>query len=165
MNVNGLEYVAEESNLPAEVTLTTLINFTSGSGENRSIPTVSASLASTRFVVQTIVTPVVVSVGLLGNLLNILVLVQPTMRTSTNVYLLTLALADIVYLVFSFTLSFVGCRRRGLSYAAYAFNTYGRTISDMAGNIAVWIIVIFTVERYVAVCHPMYGKVWCTVTR
>nr|KAG5698916.1 hypothetical protein BaRGS_006810 [Batillaria attramentaria] len=126
---------------------------------------VSASLASTRFVVQTIVTPIVVTIGLLGNLLNVLVLVQPSMRTSTNVYLLTLSVADVVYLVFSFALSFVGCRRRGLSYAAYAFNTYGRTISDMAGNVAVWIVVIFTVERYVAVCHPMHGKIWCTVTR
>ncbi|KAK7486022.1 hypothetical protein BaRGS_00022774, partial [Batillaria attramentaria] len=104
----------------------------------------------------TIVTPIVVTIGLLGNLLNVLVLVQPSMRTSTNVYLLTLSVADVVYLVFSFALSFVGCRRRGLSYAAYAFNTYGRTISDMAGNVAVWIVVIFTVERYVAVCHPMH---------
>ncbi|KAL8575980.1 hypothetical protein ACOMHN_051998 [Nucella lapillus] len=142
---------------------------TSGSaGADDTSPTsseVSPSLASTRFMVQTIITPIVVTVGLLGNILNILVLVQPTMRTSTNVYLLTLSIADCVYLIFSFTLSFVGCRRRGLSYAAYAFNTYGRTISDMAGNIAVWIIVIFTVERYVAVCHPLHGKVWCTVRR
>ncbi|XP_070208373.1 G-protein coupled receptor daf-37-like [Littorina saxatilis] len=170
MNVSKITYMTEEVVIPPEITsLVDMFNvtnssFSHGTSDDETQP-VSASLASTRFVVQTIVTPIVVTIGLLGNLLNILVLVQPNMRTSTNVYLLTLAMADSIYLIFSFTLSFVGCRRRNLSYAAYAFNTYGRTISDTAGNIAVWIIVIFTVERYVAVCHPMHGKVWCTVRR
>lgn len=132
---------------------------------NANVEDTSPSLASTRFIVQTVITPIVVTIGLLGNVLNMLVLVQPTMRTSTNVYLLVLSLADSVYLIFSFALSFVDCRLPGLSYTAYTFNTYGRTISDLAGNIAVWIIVVFTVERYVAVCHPIHGKVWCTVKR
>ena len=29
----------------------------------------------------------------------------------------------------------------------------------------VQVTVVFTVERYLAVCHPIHGKVWCTVHR
>lgn len=127
--------------------------------------TVAESLQTTRFVVQNILTPVIVTVGLLGNSLNILVLFQPSMRTSTNVYLLVLSLADSVFLVFNFALSLLDCRKRDLFYSAYHFNPYGRFISNFSGNVAVWVTVVFTVERYIAVCHPIHGKVWCTVHR
>ena len=127
--------------------------------------TTPQSLALTRFIVQTILVPIVVTIGLLGNVLNIVVLSHPKMRTSTNVYIMVLALADTFYLVFSFALSFARCSNHDQSYAAFQFIPYGRVISDTAGNTAVWITVIFTIERYVAVCHPMKGKVWCTVTK
>ncbi|XP_041361116.1 FMRFamide receptor-like [Gigantopelta aegis] len=123
------------------------------------------ALVLTRFVVQTILVPIVVTIGLLGNVLNIVVLSHPKMRTSTNVYIMVLALADTFYLVFSFALSFARCSNLDQSYAAFQFVPYGRVISDTAGNTAVWITVIFTIERYVAVCHPMKGKAWCTVTK
>lgn len=123
------------------------------------------SLQTTRFVVQSILTPVIVTIGLLGNFLNILVLFQPSMRTSTNVYLLVLSIADSIFLVCNFALSLLDCRKRGLSYSAYHFNPYGRFMSNFSGNVGVWVTVVFTVERYIAVCHPIHGKVWCTVNR
>ncbi|CAL1532843.1 unnamed protein product [Lymnaea stagnalis] len=127
--------------------------------------TVMESLQATRFIVQNVLTPVVATVGLLGNILNILVLFQPSMRTSTNVYLLVLSLADSVFLLFNFILSVLDCRKRDLGDSAYHFNPYGRFLSNYSGNVAVWITVVFTVERYIAVCHPIHGKVWCTVSR
>ncbi|GFN85095.1 FMRFamide receptor [Plakobranchus ocellatus] len=87
------------------------------------------------------------------------------MRTSTNVYLLVLSLADTIYLLLNIVLSQLSCSKQGLSLAAYQFNPYGRFISNFSGNVAVWITVVFTVERYLAVCHPIHGKVWCTVGR
>ncbi|KAH9488458.1 hypothetical protein Btru_062750 [Bulinus truncatus] len=127
--------------------------------------TVPETLQTTRFIVQNVLTPVVATVGLLGNILNILVLFQPSMRTSTNVYLLVLSLADSVFLLFNLILSILDCRKRDLSDSAYHFNPYGRFVSNYSGNVAVWVTVVFTVERYIAVCHPINGKVWCTVSR
>lgn len=112
MNVSKITYMTEEFVIPPEITsLVDMFNvtnssFSHGTSDDETQP-VSASLASTRFVVQTIVTPIVVTIGLLGNLLNILVLVQPNMRTSTNVYLLTLAMADSIYLIFRSVGSFL----------------------------------------------------------
>lgn len=41
----------------------------------------------------------------------------------------------------------------------------GRVLTDMAANVSVLLTVIFTVERYIGVCHPMRGKVLCTPQR
>ncbi|XP_052259618.1 uncharacterized protein LOC127863986 [Dreissena polymorpha] len=60
---------------------------------------ISTSLHLTRLVVQTYLVPIVVAFGLVGNLLNILVLVNPKMRSSTNVYLLSLAVCNSLYLL------------------------------------------------------------------
>lgn len=36
---------------------------------------------------------------------------------------------------------------------------------DFAGNTSVLLTVSFTVERYIAVCHPLRGRVLCTESR
>lgn len=61
-------------------------------------------LQMTRFVVQRILTPVVVSAGVIGNVLNIAVLTRRWMKSSTNRYLTALAFCDVAYLLLAFTL-------------------------------------------------------------
>ncbi|ESO96607.1 hypothetical protein LOTGIDRAFT_84528, partial [Lottia gigantea] len=106
----------------------------------------------------------VTAFGLLGNFLNVLVLRHPYMKgISTNFYLLVLCIADIVYLILTLSLSFHHCRDSHQNLAAFYFIAYGRPATDLAGNVAVWITVVFTVERYLGVRHPIKGKIWCTV--
>lgn len=58
-----------------------------------------------RFWIQRVVQPVVVLVGILGNLVTVVVLTRPRMSSSTNTYLTALAVSDLVYLVFLYALS------------------------------------------------------------
>jgi len=62
-------------------------------------------LSSMRFVVQIILVPLVMLIGVCGNSITIIVLTRRNMRSSTNYYLTALALSDLLYLVLFFVLS------------------------------------------------------------
>ncbi|XP_061178549.1 FMRFamide receptor-like [Saccostrea echinata] len=121
------------------------------------------SLKVTRLVVKQILIPIIATAGIIGNILNIIVLRNRKMRSSTNVYLSALAVCDMLYLIFTLTLSFIHCNTADQPKSAFHFVPRARVFSDLFGNTAVWLTVAFTIERYIGVCHPMRGKVWCTV--
>ena len=125
----------------------------------------SKELEITRFIVQRILSPLLVTGGVLGNIFNIIVLRNKKMRSSTNVYLTALAVCDTLYLIFMIALSLIDCNNRDLPGFLIYFHPVGRVFSDMFGNTAVWLTVAFTLERYVGVCHPMKGKAWCTIRK
>nr|CAD7587467.1 unnamed protein product [Timema genevievae] len=58
-----------------------------------------------RFWIQRVMVPLVVGVGVLGNVVTMVVLTRRRMRSSTNVYLTALAASDLLYLILVFTLS------------------------------------------------------------
>lgn len=62
-------------------------------------------LAVSRYVVQLVLVPLVLVVGVVGNSVTIVVLTRRQMRSSTNLYLTALAISDLLYLVFIFSLS------------------------------------------------------------
>ncbi|CAC5418110.1 unnamed protein product [Mytilus coruscus] len=123
------------------------------------------TLRLTRFVVQKILVPIIVITGLSGNLVSIAVLTNPSMKSSTNCYLTFLAVFDSLYLITSFTLSFNHYETIKDEYIFKHWYPYGRVLSDMWSNASVILTVTFTVERYIAVCHPMRGRVICTPKR
>ncbi|XP_021364252.1 FMRFamide receptor-like [Mizuhopecten yessoensis] len=117
----------------------------------------------TRFIAQHILAPILVTCGVLGNIFNIVVLRSPKMKSSTNVYLMALAICDSMYLIFMFLLSFFNCENKNQFTFVFYIVPFGRVFSDLFGNTAVWLTVAFTLERYIGVCHPMKGKAWCTI--
>jgi len=60
--------------------------------------TIRCQLETTRFIVQKILVPLVVTFGVLGNAVTVAVLTRPWMRSSTNSYLTALAIYDLLYL-------------------------------------------------------------------
>ncbi|XP_052761942.1 FMRFamide receptor-like [Mya arenaria] len=126
---------------------------------------VSFGLYITRLIVQSYLVPIVVTCGIIGNIFNIIVLVNPKMRTSTNVYLMSLAMCDSLYLLFCLTLAFLHCSNADLSKEAFKYIPNAKVLSDLFSNTAVWLTVCFTLERFIAVRLPMRGKAWCTVSK
>ncbi|XP_007579250.1 thyrotropin releasing hormone receptor 2 [Poecilia formosa] len=104
-------------------------------------------------------------VGIVGNIMVVLVVVTTRhMRTPTNCYLVSLAIADLTVLVAaglpnvsdSLTGTWIygnaGCL--GITYLQY-----------LGINVSSCSITAFTVERYIAICHPIKAQTVCTVSR
>lgn len=83
-------------------------NASNGSGIGQLDPEIEnmkIALEEMRFVVQIILVPMVIVIGVCGNIITIAVLTKRHMRSSTNFYLTALALSDMLYLLLFFSLS------------------------------------------------------------
>ena len=121
---------------------------------------------NTSFVVQQIFCPLIAFFGVVGNLISIAVLTRSWMRSSTNYYLTALAVCDTLYLIVASTLTAQAYAAVQASpvYRNYQFNV-GKPLVDIFSNTGVWLTLTFTVERWLCVCHPMRGRIWCTPQR
>ena len=106
-------------------------------------------------------------VGIVGNIMVVIVVLRTrSLHTPTNCYLVSLAVADVLLLISAplqtlieyFTIidqcviGRVGC-------SIMVFCQYlGINTSSLS-------ITAFTIERYIAICHPMRAQTMCTVRR
>lgn len=116
------------------------------------------------------VTPFVIVVGLAGNLVSLKVFSTPQLRKlSSSHYLTAISLSDSLVLV---TYVFLDWLNRGLplwpgGHRVQIVNVSGACQAFLFASyafrfISVWLIVLFTVERYIAVCRPFYSRLTCT---
>ena len=139
---------------------------TSGESSRSHIEELDDQLAMTRFVVMRILVPLFLAIGVTGNLMNIAVLTRRWMRSSTNYYLTMLAVYDILYLIFAFTLGIKHYTDvSGIKWYNYYKYHVGIPVTNTCSNTGVWLTLTFTIERYIGVCHPMKGKALCTPER
>uniref|UniRef100_A0A673M513 Thyrotropin-releasing hormone receptor n=1 Tax=Sinocyclocheilus rhinocerous TaxID=307959 RepID=A0A673M513_9TELE len=107
----------------------------------------------------------VCGVGIVGNIMVVLVVLTTRhMCTPTNCYLVSLAVADLMVLV--------AAGLPNISESLMATWVYGHagclgiTYFQYLGiNASSCSITAFTVERYIAICHPMRAQTVCTVSR
>lgn len=120
------------------------------------------AVAQARLICMRILAPPVVILGTLANLLNIIILTRRGMRSSTNSYLTAVAICDTAFLLnFQLiTLRTYSVFQRAATYM-YIF-PYLMGAGALFSNTATCLTCAFTLERYVAVCHPMYGRKVCT---
>lgn len=142
-----------------------LVTAMSTGTEVAAAPGLAGELAMTRFVVQRVLMPIVIVLGIVANSINIAVLTRRSMKSSTNHYLSALAVYDVCYLALVFVIIL---RHYGNVASSGWYNRswpHAMWLGNTCSNTAVWLTVTFTVERYIGVCHPMRGKVWCTPRR
>lgn len=116
-------------------------------------------------VVTILLVLLICGLGIVGNIMVVLVVLRTKhMRTPTNCYLVSLAVADLMVLVAaglpniteslykSWVYGYVGCLC--ITYLQY-----------LGINASSFSITAFTVERYIAICHPIKAQFLCTFSR
>lgn len=113
--------------------------------------------------------PIVVTIGIGGNIFNIIILSNKAMtKYSCTQYLLGLACADILVLTFQTTFKYV-LQKSWQITEPREFHVYLCVFNNWiligAVRTTFWVTVGFTIERYIAIAHPLFGKTWCTISR
>ncbi|XP_039927005.1 thyrotropin-releasing hormone receptor isoform X2 [Hirundo rustica] len=116
-------------------------------------------------VVTILLVLLICGLGIVGNIMVVLVVLRTKhMRTPTNCYLVSLAVADLMVLVAaglpniteslyrSWVYGYVGCLC--ITYLQY-----------LGINASSFSIAAFTIERYIAICHPIKAQLLCTFSR
>ncbi|XP_045170790.2 somatostatin receptor type 2-like [Mercenaria mercenaria] len=109
-------------------------------------------------------TSTIVIVGVCLNILSFIVLTRKSMRkTTSNLYLAFLAVYDTCSLTFNFMIGVI----RGNSETANksfqdneALCTFHGVVVELFNLLSVWVIVAFTVERFLMVKFPLKARTW-----
>ncbi|CDQ71847.1 thyrotropin-releasing hormone receptor [Oncorhynchus mykiss] len=105
-------------------------------------------------------------IGIVGNVMVILVvLTTKHMRTPTNCYLVSLAVADLMVLTAAGLPNITQSLYGGgwvYGYVGCLSITYFQYLGINASSCS---ITAFTIERYIAICHPIKAQFMCTLSR
>ena len=134
--------------------------------ENLSMNSLNSSLSESYFV-EKYAFPFIILVGTISNSLTFLVMRRKKMRhQSTYFYMAVLAIADEMVLL-------VGC----LTFWIYVSTKHSLILRSIfwckticmllyaTSHFSVWIVVIMTIERFIAVALPLQAHSLCTVKR
>lgn len=119
-------------------------------------------------------TLVICAFGIAGITLTVIVLSRKHMSNSTNVYLMALAVSDLVYLLI-FASKRIGDRiienillNDPIAEARNIFeiyDIYASHLMQICLLASIWLTVILAIERWIAICQPFLASKFCTVFR
>lgn len=101
--------------------------------------------------------PIVITVGLIGNLLNLAVLSRPFLKGATKVYLTSLAITDLCVMLTAIPMIFRLSRHffHKKTYITAFFHAHLELFLSLTFITAsIFVVVSLTVDRYLAICLP-----------
>ncbi|XP_048247605.1 FMRFamide receptor-like [Haliotis rufescens] len=118
-----------------------------------------------------VVCSIISFVGIGGNIVTIIVLSSPEMKSSTSIFLIVLAMFDVCVLINML----IANTRWMLLYSAYS-STYFHyfmlpalptmyAVTNISHTGSIYTVVAVNFERYIAVCHPLKAASFCTISR
>ncbi|XP_052059309.1 neurotensin receptor type 1-like [Mytilus californianus] len=117
-------------------------------------------------------TPIIIVVGILGNTLSLNVFLSRNLRSlSSSTYLAALSVSDLFIITSYVTVEWL---RRGLTFLFPGTNVRFLDVNGMcelqlyisyvSRFMSSWLLVAFTVERYIGICFPLLRRNLCTTT-
>ncbi|KAK6737740.1 hypothetical protein RB195_020068 [Necator americanus] len=99
-------------------------------------------------------------VGTIGNICTCLVVIRnKSMHTHTNVYLVSLALSDLLVLFLGLPMEFYAVIGTSYPYEFGEWICKGRAyLIEFTSYASILVICSFTVERWLAICHPLRSQ-------
>ncbi|CAH1786244.1 unnamed protein product [Owenia fusiformis] len=115
-------------------------------------------------------TSIIVAVGLVFNALSFRVFIHPDMSsTSSHIYLAALAVFDSLVLIFNFMIGVLRGQNPNTVNKSFQSSEglcrVHSVVIELFNLLSVWMIVCFTVERFISVTFPFKVVTLCTVKR
>ncbi|XP_076449139.1 FMRFamide receptor-like [Babylonia areolata] len=117
--------------------------------------------------------PSVCAFGIVGNVLNLTILtrrkLQKSFRTleqAANLCLISLAVSDLMFCVFAFPTMFLPENDLYTSKGVLlTYRVYSTAIINVFIMMSTWLTVAMSLERYLAICHPLRQDLYLTTRR
>ncbi|ESO94552.1 hypothetical protein LOTGIDRAFT_74710, partial [Lottia gigantea] len=123
-----------------------------------------SEFAPERIWVDRLVTPFMYAIGFPGNIISLMVWIQKRMRHSSGCYLAALALDDLIFLCLHIVYEVQTVW--GINVLNVQFVCQAYPVVYMAVQYLSPLLVLgFTVERYISICHPFKREKFCTTKR
>nr|QSG30390.1 cholecystokinin receptor [Rapana venosa] len=101
--------------------------------------------------------------SVLGNVLVMVTLIQnKKMRTVTNVFLLNLAVSDLLLAVFCMPFTIIPILMQNFVFGA-AMCVMIRYLQGVSVSVSCFTLVAISLERYFAICRPLQSRSWQTL--
>jgi len=130
-----------------------------------------ATLVKYKIAIEVYIIGTLCALGIAGNVLSIVVLGRDqTIRRTTGFLLQMLAVADAVYLVACVICFTLRCIEKWTDWLPAVVHrhwpyveVYSWPIISVALIASVWLVVVLTVDRYIAICHPLHAAQYSTI--
>ena len=123
------------------------------------------------FVIEAVIMGILCMFGFTGNILSMIVLWRDKSKTATPFLLVSLEIADTLFLATVFILRVMTSMN---TYTGFPYNmkyvfpyigTYVWPIALWATTGTIWITVLVTLNRFVSVCRPYEVTSWCSISQ